>query len=595
MTSVRRTQGTPKELEIFRDAQAAVATQKNDELKARKENAAQRLEASPLAAAWKQALAEPWDQTTALYTLLEEVHPWGASGLKSAEAEQTKQAALVHSLDALFARLAEGINGGAITPENARFRHDQRVGLLGSIGRVKRAVEAAGAQKSFPMKQLGAIERRLSAELNKLVKTAEAGSNPVQASVWFKTPEDTQQPGREIGRVFNDLGLGAKLDALVSARPNDKELRGDLAALAMLGDELSTAPDYSKTGKGWFHPSSRRDYRMRTHDTFSRYLSADRQKIGRDSLKADLEKVAAGELSADQVLVSTFLRELGLKPEEQATFKPTAAGIRAALVHELFLPLRALSETRGSMNKGNDELTPHVDKAVRNILAHVVAGDYREWRLENETGQKQLSGLDAGQLESWKTRLNGESQHHGVTLKTREEDGLDLFWVTKIGGPSHGFDYGGECLLPLLSNARTRAILVDDPRWPHNASARSYLRLLHLEDGKPTLYLEPFQRDFPHRDAFGHENDIDRDFYAAIMKHALSKAEAMGLPLSIGQDYEHIAASLDLKMSKVEDKLLLRASNGVYEASDTLSDKHDWAQMQDEVTNPLRRILISRN
>lgn len=594
MSTVRRTQGAPKELETFREAQASVAAQKNDELKARQEQAAQRLEGSPLADAWKKALAEPWDQTTALYTLLEEVHPWGASGLKQAHAEQTKQAALVHSLDALFSRLSEGISGGAITPQNARFRHDQRVSLLGSIDRVKVAVEAAGAQKNFPMKQLAAIERRLAGEVEKLVKTALDGSNPVQASVYFRTPEAVVQPGREIGRVFGDAELGAKLDALVTANPNNKELRANLASIAMLADEISTAPDYSKTGKGWFHPSSRRDYRQRTHDQFSRYLSADRQKEGRDSLRAELNKVAAGELSAETVLISSFMRELGLSPKELESFKPTAAGIRAALVHELFLPLRALSETRGSMNKGNAELTPHVDRAVKNILAHVVAGDYREWRLTNETAKKQLSGLSDAQVEGWKTGLHGESEHNGVTLKTREEDGLDLLWVTKIGGPSHGFDYGGECLLPLLSNARTRAILIDDPRWPHNAAARSYLRLLHTEDGKPMLYLEPFQRDFPHRDTFENKDGINEDFYSAIMKHALAKAEAMNLPLSIGEDYGHIAERLGLSMTKVQDKLLLRASNGVYEASDTLSNKHDWPQMQDEITEPLRRILVSR-
>ena len=47
----------------------------------------------------------------------------------------------------------------------------------------------------------------------------------------------------------------------------------------------------------------------------------------------------------------------------------------------------------------------------------------------------------------------------GGHLKTREEDGIDLLWVTKIGGPSHGFDYGPHCLLPLLANGRTKAIL----------------------------------------------------------------------------------------------------------------------------------------
>jgi len=41
----------------------------------------------------------------------------------------------------------------------------------------------------------------------------------------------------------------------------------------------------------------------------------------------------------------------------------------------------------------------------------------------------------------------------------------------------------------------------------------------------------------------------------------------------------------------VTDRLMLRASNGVVEASDYLTTKHDWVQMEDEVTPPLRRAL----
>ena len=52
----------------------------------------------------------------------------------------------------------------------------------------------------------------------------------------------------------------------------------------------------------------------------------------------------------------------------------------------------------------------------------------------------------------------------GHALRTREEDDVDLLWVTKIGGPSHGFDVGANCLLPLLANGRTRAGKHD---WPN--------------------------------------------------------------------------------------------------------------------------------
>ena len=41
---------------------------------------------------------------------------------------------------------------------------------------------------------------------------------------------------------------------------------------------------------------------------------------------------------------------------------------------------------------------------------------------------------------------------------------LGLFWATKIGGPSHGFDFEGQCLLPLLANARHKVVLVTDAK-----------------------------------------------------------------------------------------------------------------------------------
>ena len=38
-------------------------------------------------------------------------------------------------------------------------------------------------------------------------------------------------------------------------------------------------------------------------------------------------------------------------------------------------------------------------------------------------------------------------------------------------------------------------------------------------------------------------------------------------------------------------RLTLRPSNGVVEASDYLSSKHDWLQIEEETTSPLRRCV----
>ena len=46
-------------------------------------------------------------------------------------------------------------------------------------------------------------------------------------------------------------------------------------------------------------------------------------------------------------------------------------------------------------------------------------------------------------------------------------------------------------------------------------------------------------------------------------------------------------------VAAVKDRLVLRPSNGVVEASDYLSHKHDWVQMEEEVTQALDRALYT--
>ena len=46
-------------------------------------------------------------------------------------------------------------------------------------------------------------------------------------------------------------------------------------------------------------------------------------------------------------------------------------------------------------------------------------------------------------------------------------------------------------------------------------------------------------------------------------------------------------------VSQVSDRLVLRPSNGVLEASDYLSHKHDWVQLTEEVTAPLQRSVYT--
>merc|ERR1719182_199830 len=110
---------------------------------------------------------------------------------------------------------------------------------------------------------------------------------------------------------------------------------------------------------------------------------------------------------------------------------------------------------------------------------------------------EQLRGLSQRQLVRW---CNPLALDHDSGLCTHEDEPgeLGLFWATKIGGPSHGFDFEGQCHLPLLANARNKVVLVSDPAWPAYPAGRAYLRLLWTPSQTPEarLWLEAINTDF---------------------------------------------------------------------------------------------------
>merc|ERR550525_1122045 len=103
----------------------------------------------------------------------------------------------------------------------------------------------------------------------------------------------------------------------------------------------------------------------------------------------------------------------------------------------------------------------------------------------------QLEGLTDRQKALWAeaTRTEGGD---GLVAHEDAPGELGLFWATKIGGPSHGFDIEGQCLLPLLANARHKALLVSDPEFPDPPAGRAHFRLLwtDAEPSLPVLWLE---------------------------------------------------------------------------------------------------------
>mmetsp|Transcript_1283 Transcript_1283/g.1866 ORF Transcript_1283/g.1866 Transcript_1283/m.1866 type:complete len:469 (+) Transcript_1283:273-1679(+) len=432
------------------------------------------------------------------------------------------------------------------------------------------------------------------------------------------TPAEKADPIAAVGRRLSlSTAEVVRLRAVAAAVPLHTKVRSaqkdDAAvALLLLVDQACAAPDYATLGKGWFYPDSRMEYRRRLHDVFTCAASRARQLASAahltERLKAvaaeDSPKKAATDLTA--LICATFIDEIGAgkgKGTPTSEWRPNLPAVRAALAAELLTPLRALTECDLTSTMGGSPVpSAAIDHVVADISAAVVAGRYSgtvdSWVYSNPGAKTQLAGLSLDAMRGWV--FDDRVRHDDMgDLTTVDESGLGVFWATKIGGPSHGFDYEGQCLLPLVSNARHKVILVQDPSWPHHHPVgRAHFRLLHFEDGRtPVLWMETMNVDF-------RANGIDDGkFLAAAIVHAAAKAEKMGVALSLdtyakrtAQQVIESRAELWAKGATLEvrqDRMVLRPSVGVVEASDYLSHKHDWVQTVEETTHEMRRLVYT--
>ncbi|CAE7816261.1 unnamed protein product [Symbiodinium sp. CCMP2456] len=409
----------------------------------------------------------------------------------------------------------------------------------------------------------------------------------------------------QIGAVPRELlgNFGAVVDGLADLLGLDEELRGNLlglrneeaeacAVLLLLADQALASPNYAAIGKGGHNPTSRLAYRERADLVFLHPVSTERQAAGRSALAADAEALARGK-PAEVLLTAALGREVGASPEEVARWKPTLSSLRRLVESELLMPLRALHECDIPAGGPPGETWALVEEVSRQM----VEGNLRQWKFQQ--GSLQLQHLNEDQLRGWFELGLLEHRREGpagaLSYLTREEDDLELAWATKIGGPSHGFDHEGRCLLPLLCNARHRVVLVEDRHlWPHNAAGRCHLRLLHRlgPPRQPVLHLEPLMAEFRA------EALPLLEFQLAVLQHAMLKAESLALPLLLGESFDpsdpawlpEVKGQPFLKPTL--EILVLAPSSGIYEASDSLTRKHDWVQLDEEVTEPLQRWLF---
>ncbi len=559
----------------------------------------------------------------ALQMLIDDVPPVDLEKHVSADPGVQTTQGLWRSYKALIDGLAAS-PGWGVEVDAAKLpdQYFVRKKMLDDVVAVKKAVDAAGpctATAQFPTAQLASLEKDLRADLSSLSEVRDEAISHARAPMLRM--HDLSSPDQLRTALTRVLGDEHTAQALVDGA--DKVQGADakaaykksLAAFTILVDQATAAPDYANTKMGWQYPQSRSEYRARLFDPWVQYASKDRQHASLDAAKqtaVDVAKAADPKAALDTALVQRFLVEVSADAKAAATWKPTAAGVADAMAKEVFLPLRALNETIKDMAQAGAstthqgpaatarlaaELEPKIRGFVNDVTRHVAEGDYTQWRYENPASKVQLSSLSKEQLAAWQAPHGIESwAAAGKKLKTREEDGAELMWVTKIGGPSHGFDYGGNCLMPLLGNGRTKTILVEDPRWTHNAAARCYLRMLPGTDGKPTLYMEPNQRDFPHRKKFDTDKQTEglewESAQVALVKHAIDKAKTMGLPLSLPDYLGGTLDSLGIDAKFEHRQFVLEPSAGLFEASDTLGIGHDWLNTERQTTPHLGRFVV---
>eukprot|EP00931_Biecheleriopsis_adriatica_P103648 TRINITY_DN78450_c0_g1_i1.p1 TRINITY_DN78450_c0_g1~~TRINITY_DN78450_c0_g1_i1.p1 ORF type:complete len:499 (-),score=87.80 TRINITY_DN78450_c0_g1_i1:25-1500(-) len=392
--------------------------------------------------------------------------------------------------------------------------------------------------------------------------------------------------------LLNEPGLGASLAALLAAGHLSRlELRG----LRQLAEQsVHMGIDYRTLGLGWHHPQSRTAYREGRQPSTAHAASRARAERSRIAL-VELARSLAGSdgcVSAGETILTAFCDEISAaeEPRKNATVE---AGL-AALEAELLLPLRALNEDRFAGStlartfNGDPLPAGRMEAKVDEITGHVLAGTFSIWRYSNRIGARQLDGLSDAQLALWMEPTRTECSN-GLVVHEDAPGELGFFWATKIGGPSHGFDVEGQCLLPLLSNARHKVVLVSDPDWPYHPSGRAHLRLLWTADEetpRPVLWFETVNICF-------HARVDPRPWIRPILTHVARKAEAMGAILSVQESFagelEQVVRSPG-QVRIAEDRLLLRPSNAIVEASDYLGD-HDWIQEEEEITRPLRRAV----
>ncbi len=494
--------------------------------------------------------------------------------------------------------------------EDKRWAVDSRQRILDTIGVVRSGLEAAGAcsaTANFPEATLGAIEKLVKKDLEELA-TYDPPAKPAYSygssygsygsyggSKSYEPPvpklEDLPAPkvlrqsalskledaAKAIADSLQKPGLQKAVESAFQAVPaHDRPaFAGAMQGYAVLCDEAAAGIDYANAPRMAF--TDRASYLSRKD---SSQRDAPRQAESRQNLAAALERALASDAkvpAAEAALAAQFAREVGVPAGEAAAWKGNTGAIIAALEGDAFLPLRSYNElcAREAQKQRGAPLA-RAQAAAQALTQSVVEGRFEQARAQTPQGQVQLARLTDAQRDKWLgagVTLTHEAKEKdgAVTFTTRELRGVERFWGTKVGGPSHGFDsFMAQCALALPTNPRNEMIAVFDPRW-RNVACRSYFRLVYEDQThKPVLFLEGSQKDFPYR---GSTATMER----YILKHAIARALDLGIELSLSPFWSAAVRETALPgTSRMRTYVLEPAV--VIEAGDAFGKGHDWYQ-----------------
>lgn len=475
---------------------------------------------------------------------------------------------------------------------------------LDKVYRMLRALPAA-VQKAFPMAQLEALEKALStkqAELEKYERALKGAQQPPKAPAYVPStysfqPQEVKpavpvllrpeamptldSAAEKLGALLSDPGLPAKILAAAPAGAAAEAYLNAVRSTAMLVDYAAGSLDYTRVGENGWGIKNRGAHQARAYGPGDKGASAPRQDASRQALKGAIEEALAqgGPTKAlEQLVTDRFLVEVGIPKDAAKGWKPSFAGVTQALKDELFVPLRAINELlERSMGFGYNAADRAKGKQIAAEMTRAVSeGRFEDWRRSIPENVVQLQALSDAQREGFLDTLRTEAEHGGKKYSSREGAGPDLFWATKTGGPSHGFDVMARCVMALLTNLRTKVIQIEDSSFPLVA-ARAYLKLIDRPNGeKPMLALEGVQFDFGY---FGDRGAVKTQ----IFTHAAEKAKALGLEL-VALSYEYQGVGGAMGGLKSGERSALIHPVALLEASDYMGPTHDGPIKQPVVT-----------